>query len=87
MKTIIFSKKFKKNFDKLNKKIQLKFIERFELFQGDVNNPVLNIHKLNPPFLNCKSFNVNGDFRVIYEKISDEEILLINIGTHSELYE
>jgi len=32
------------------------------------------------------AFSITGDIRVIYQKISDEEIILVDIGSHNQVY-
>ncbi len=78
---IIFRKKFKK----IPPKIQERFYERLELFVQDKFNRVLNNHSVDRAYLNCRSINVSGDYRAIFED-QGENIVFITIGTHSELY-
>jgi len=84
---IIYSKYFVKRYKKLPQNIQKKFKERLGLFIGDDDNGLLNIHSLRGEFTGKYSFNVNADYRVIYDYNKNDEIaVLIDIGTHSELY-
>lgn len=82
----IVSKKFKKSFDKLSKDVKKQFIERRNLFETDPLHPLLHNHSLVGTYLDCKSFNVNGDVRIIFAQIDSNTIHLIDIGTHSQLY-
>ncbi len=81
------SKKFKKHFKKLKKTIQLAFEERVKLFVVDKFHPLLNNPKLHPPYEDCRSFDVTGDIRTVFKEIDITTVLLIDIGSHSELYE
>jgi len=79
-----------KNFDKkvkklpkkikevLNKKISIFIIKPFDIR--------LNNHRLHGSLNKYRSINITGDYRMIYEEISDDIILLLDINTHSELY-
>jgi len=84
--TIQFSARFKKQYKKLSKKIQDQFDDRLQLFISDPLNPRLRIHPLKGKFLGYWSMNVSGDLRVIYQRIGNELVIFVLIGTHSELY-
>jgi addiction module RelE/StbE family toxin len=84
---IISDKKFDKHFKKLSPKIKKEFERRMNIFIKDINNPVLNIHKLSGGDLRgLWSFNLSGDIRVVFDKINKDTIILIDVGSHSELY-
>lgn len=80
------TKRFSKAFEKYDKKIQLKIIERIELLLDNPSDPKLNIHPLKGELKGIYSFNVTGDFRIWYRKEGNEIILLLSVGTHSQLY-
>ena len=80
------SNKFKKNLNNLPEKIQRKTFERLNLFNVDQFESILNNHSLHGEYLGCRSINVSGDLRIIYKKISDTACLLVDIGTHSQLF-
>jgi addiction module RelE/StbE family toxin len=81
-----YSKRFYKQYHKLDTKIKTKLLERVRLLSHDEFNPILNNHKLNGEFDGCRSINVSGDIRIIYIKEGLQIILLLQIGTHSQLY-
>ena len=83
---ITYSKKFSKQLKKSPKKIQKVFLERLELFIADPSNPLLRNHALSGNFIGRYSINLSGDWRLVYRKDGDEEITLLAIGTHSQLY-
>lgn len=83
---IAYSRSFKKMFKKQPVKIQEVFFERIEIFINNPNNPILRVHSLHGEWASCKSINITGDIRVVYEEISDDTVELIAIGSHSELY-
>ena len=82
----LHSRRFDKRFKRLPHSLQEKAIERRALFAGDRRHPLLDDHALHEPYLGCRSFSVTGDMRIIYRLISDTECLLVDIGTHHELY-
>ena len=63
-----------------------KFEERVRLFHEDMFEPILNNHSLEGEWLGCRSINITGDIRAIFEEIEDDHFEFIAIGTHSELY-
>jgi mRNA-degrading endonuclease YafQ of YafQ-DinJ toxin-antitoxin module len=82
---IIYKKRFEKNFKVLPEKIKNRFYDRLQLFIEDKNNNLLNNHSVGRAFPNCRSINITGDYRAIFEDGGDK-IIFITIGTHSELY-
>jgi addiction module RelE/StbE family toxin len=48
-------------------------------------HPTLKNHQLHGDYLGYKSVNITGDVRAIFKQ-TDDSILLVDIGTHSELY-
>lgn len=83
---ITTTKRFDKQFRKLPQKIQKEFSKRIELFLIDLNNPILNTHKLSGKLRDLWSFNVSGDIRVVFDKSFGDIVVLEAIGSHSELY-
>ena len=86
MLDIIPTNYFKKSFKKKDKFIQKKALERIELFRKDPFNIVLNNHALNGEHENKRSFNVTGDYRILFYNFNENTIVLTDIGTHPELY-
>lgn len=80
-----FHTMFKKKLKKVPRKIQERFYERLELFAQNKFTKVLNNHSVDKAYPNCRSINVSGDYRAIFED-HGELIVFINIGTHSDLY-
>lgn len=78
-------KNFKKAFQNQTKKVRLKFKEKMKLFVEDQFHYSLNNHALTGEFKGMRSINITGDIRVHYEDTADG-VILMNIGSHSELY-
>lgn len=49
-------------------------------------NPLLNNHKLEPPYESYRSINITGDYRLVYKRIERDTYYLRAIGTHHQLY-
>lgn len=82
---IFYKDKFDKKFRKLNPKIQNQFYERLSIFITNRYHPILNNHRVEKRFAGCRSINITGDYRAIFQDESNM-VIFINIGTHSELY-
>lgn len=82
-----YHKNFRKQFSKLPLKIQDEFEEKLGLFLGNQFHPLLNNHPLTGKYDGCRSINVTGDIRAIFYVKTDGDVVFINIGSHSELYE
>ncbi len=80
-------------FDKLYKKrilsnsnLDIKFKERIKLFTENHTHPLLEDHKLKGDKKGYRSFSVTGDIRVIYYPVSDSEVILVEVGSHNQVY-
>lgn len=85
MYKLVFSSKFEKKLKKLtssNKPLKFQAKKTVELIRSDIDHPSLRMHKLN----NQKwSVSVNKSIRMIL-KIDRDEIFVLDIGTHEEVY-
>ena len=77
---------FEKSFQKAPTEIKLKFNERIKVFYQNATDAILENHVLQGKYTGCRSIKITGDWRVIYREISHDTAVLINIGTHSQLY-
>lgn len=84
---ILFHKDFRKRYEKLRRGEQQKTDDRIRLFETDPFHPLLNNHALHEPYQGCRSINVTGDIRAVYEVLAPEVMHFIALGTHAELYE
>ncbi len=82
---IKYKKRFEKAFKKLPPKIKEQFYDRLEVFIANKFDAALNNHSVDKTFPNCRSINVTGDCRAIFEE-SEDSVTFYIIGTHSELY-
>lgn len=84
---IEFKKKFVKMLKKAPQKIQTSFYKRLELFQDDPYNPMLNNHFLTGKYSGCKSINISGNWRAIFQESQNKNLIIfLIIGTHPQLY-
>lgn len=84
---IVHHKNFKKQYKKLSHADQRRFKERRNLFLENPFHPLLNNHALHGIYQGCRSINITGDIRAIYEESGPDVILFATLGTHAELYE
>jgi len=82
---IFFNNDFQKKPKKQPRKIQIKFKERYSIFQDDQFHYSLNNHALTGKFKGIRSINITGNIIVHYKENSDG-IIFLDIGSHSELY-
>ena len=73
-------------FKKHSVKTQNKFEERLGLFMIDQYLPLLHNHALGGEWMGCRSINITGDIRAVFEKTGDDSFEFIAIGSHSKLY-
>ena len=55
-------------------------------FQKNPFDKKLKTHKLSGSLKGSWAFSINYSYRIIFEFIDDNTILLIDIGTHDEVY-
>jgi addiction module RelE/StbE family toxin len=77
----IYKKKVK-NDDDLKKK----FWNAMELFSKNPFNPRLRTHKLTGKLEGLWALTIDYDCRVIFQFIDKNEVFLIDIGGHDEVY-
>ena len=80
-----FDKHFKKRI-KPYPKLVIKFQERIDAFLANPRDPILKDHQLTGDKSGFRSFSVTGNYRVTYEKITKDEVILMDIGTHPQVY-
>jgi addiction module RelE/StbE family toxin len=86
---ISFSKSFQKVFNKRiknNKILSELFSEKLKIFEKEPYHPSLKTHKLTGKLKNYHSFRIHFEYRVIFEFIEEDKVILIDIGTHNQVY-
>lgn len=80
-----FKKAYKKHVA-TNKNLLKRTEERLLLFQKDPTNPILKDHQLKGAKRKFRSFSITGDIRIVYLSISEGHAILLDIGTHNQVY-
>lgn len=84
---IFYSRPFNKILERTPLKIQIAFRDRLGMFLDNPNHPFLQNHKLSGEYENCRSINITGDWRAIFKKVGEFDVIFIDLGTHSQLYQ
>lgn len=87
-KPIYFDKVFEKNYQQRilkDKRLHELYKKAITLFIEDAAHPDLRVHELKGTMKSKKAFSVDEDCRVIFVEDSDK-ILLLDVGTHQEVY-
>ena len=85
---IYLSSKYKKSHRKVVKKnphLQSKIKKQLQILLGDPRHPSLSLHKLEGKLYTSWSIKIQKNVRLTFTYIKDG-ILLIDIGTHDEVY-
>jgi addiction module RelE/StbE family toxin len=80
---------FKRSFKKIvknNSDIKDKFKEKLELLINNPHHPFLKTHKLSGKLQDCLAFSVDYKTRVLFKFIDETSVLLIDIGSHDDIY-
>jgi addiction module RelE/StbE family toxin len=89
MISIDFAKSFKRAFKRIIKNNKISedvFFEKLEVFVNNPFEPNLRTHKLSGKLKNLWAFSLGYDLRVVFIFEEDDKIVLIDIGTHDEVY-
>jgi addiction module RelE/StbE family toxin len=94
VKTLIFASSFKRAFKRLIKRqpeLKEQIEERLALLANDPFEPLLQTHKLKGKLSGAWACSIDYDCRIVFNFVrngdsEEEEILLIDIGTHDEVY-
>lgn len=81
-----FTKAFNKQFQKLPSKQQKQTRAAVALFVQDVTTPSLRNHGLKGEWHGYRSITAGGDLRLHFQVITDNKVLFVAVGTHSQLY-
>lgn len=71
---------------KTDDNLKKKFWKTMKLFSSNPFSKQLRTHKLTVTLKGLWAFSVDYDTRVIFSFLTDDEILLIDIGSHDEVY-
>lgn len=83
---ITFHRSFRKKYNRLPHKLQVRCDERMLLFENDPRHPLLEKHPLAGDRIGQWSINITGDYRAIYKFIRNGAVIFVDIDTHNKLY-
>ena len=94
MKQLILTSRFKRSFKKFvqrNPVLQKQVEKTLLQMQEDVFAPNLMTHRLKGQYEGLRACSCGYDCRIIFsleknQQTNEEEIVLLNIGTHDEVY-
>jgi mRNA-degrading endonuclease YafQ of YafQ-DinJ toxin-antitoxin module len=61
-------------------------MKKLDLFSEDPFHPQLKTHKLSGKLKMLWSFSIGYDLRVVFEFVTNNKVILEDIGTHNEVY-
>jgi addiction module RelE/StbE family toxin len=82
IKKILYSRKFAKEFKKLPDEIIGIAIKKEEIFKHNPLHPSLRLHELHGKFAGVWSISLTNNYRIIFERMLNGDILFISIGKH-----
>jgi len=80
---------FKRSYKKRvrnNSRLKKKFWEKMEIFLENPFFPQLRTHKLSGKLAGQWAFSVDDDCRIVFEFVGEDQVLLIDVGSHDEVY-
>lgn len=80
---------FKRSYKKRvrnNSRLKKKFWEKMEIFLENPFFPQLRTHKLSGKLAGQWAFSVDNDCRIVFEFVGEDRALLIDVGSHDEVY-
>jgi mRNA-degrading endonuclease YafQ of YafQ-DinJ toxin-antitoxin module len=90
MYKILLSDKYikkEKSFIKKHPDLKERYGKTLSILKENPHHPSLRLHKLKGTLKEYHSISISMSYRVVLELIiTDEEIILMDIGTHSEVY-
>jgi addiction module RelE/StbE family toxin len=82
IREIHYSKKFIKEIKKLSKEIFDLAIKKEEIFRINPLHPSLRLHELHGKFKGIWSISLTNNYRIIFERMPNGDILFISVGKH-----
>lgn len=77
---------FDKQYKKLRKNEKERVKKAVALFLESPSHPLLHNHELKGKQKAIHSINAGGDLRILFHKKGNEYVILITVGSHSQLY-
>lgn len=82
----LIHRNFRKSSKKLSLQLKLTLRDRLKIFSTNPDDERLDNHALQGKYLGHRSIRLTGDWRIVFKEINENTVLLVRIGTHSQLY-
>jgi addiction module RelE/StbE family toxin len=82
IKRIHYSRKFIRELKKLPREVIDIAIKKEEIFRSNPLHPSLRLHELHGKFTGIWSISLTNNYRIIFERMPNGDILFISIGKH-----
>jgi addiction module RelE/StbE family toxin len=86
---VVWDEGFRRRYKKrIGRSFQLKerFWQKLGLFVSDPFSRQLRTHKLSGKLQGLWAFSIDDDYRIVFEFVAENRALLIDVGTHDEVY-
>ena len=80
---------FKRSYKKRvrnNSRLKKKFREKMKIFLENPFFSQLRTHKLSGKLAGQWAFSIDDDCRIVFEFVGKDQVLLIDVGSHDEVY-
>ncbi len=85
----VWDQGFKRSYKKRvrnNSKLKKKFWEKMKIFLENPFFSQLRTHKLSGKLAGQWAFSIDDDCRIVFEFVGKDQVLLIDVGSHDEVY-
>jgi len=82
IKELYYSKKFVKDLKKLPEEIIKLAAKKETIFKNNPLHPSLRLHELHGKFAGIWSISITGNYRIIFERMDNGDIIFVSIGKH-----
>ncbi len=85
----VWDQGFKRSYKKRvrnNSRLKKKFWEKMDVFLENPFFTQLRTHKLSGKLAGQWAFSVDDDCRIVFEFVGEDRVLLIDVGSHDEVY-
>lgn len=82
VKNIYYAKKFIKELKSLPKQITSLAIKKEKIFRKNPLHSSLRLHELHGKFKGIWSISITGNYRILFERQPNGDILFISVGKH-----
>ena len=79
---ITYASVFKKDCERLPRYLSQTIIEKEKLFRENPLHPSLRLHRLRGTMAGLWSISITMNYRIIFKRQNNGDILFISIGTH-----